>query len=617
MRRPVRLLLAGAAMAGAIAYATLAMFFAAPGAAAAQTVAERITSYDARIAIRPDGSILVTEQITYDFGTDQRHGILRVIPVRFRYNGSYDRIYPVDVHSVRSADAPDQYAVENDGSSVTIRIGNPNRTVTGEHTYTIAYLVRGSLNAFASHDELYWNAVGNRWNVPIDHASVSVSAPEAVTRAACFSGPSGSTRSCQHAGITDGIAHFRQAGLGPRQGLTVVVAIPKSAAASPGPVLQERWTLRRAFAVTPVSGGIAGGLLTVVVVAGAVLARRRDRWYSEPAAPIGGGTAVQAGEGAHLPEHGQPPMELAPPAGLRPGQVGTLLDGTANPRDVTATIVDLAVRGYLRIEDAPPRQIRRDWRLVRLGKSGGLLKYERILLDGLFESTTTRSGETAALLSELGPDFAGQLKQAQDALYADVAARGWFTARPDWVRRTWLAVGSVIFAAGAVAVIVAAAGTHHLGLAPIPVVLAGLVLIAGARWMPARTAKGTALARRVEQFRRCIQTPAVTQAQPAGQPDTLYDYLPYAIAFGCTQQWAGVTAALADPDQAPSWYSSGQPFSPAALSTLPRSAYYFSTFHHFATNTNNWIGSHASGTGGSGFSGFSGGGGGGGGGGSW
>ncbi len=204
MRRPVRLLLAGAAMAGAIAYATLAMFFAAPGAAAAQTAAERITSYDARIAIRPDGSILVTEQITYDFGTDQRHGILRVIPVRFRYNGSYDRIYPVDVHSVRSADAPDQYAVENDGSSVTIRIGNPNRTVTGEHTYTIAYLVRGSLNAFASHDELYWNAVGNRWNVPIDHASVSVSAPEAVTRAACFSGPSGSTRSCQHAGITAG-----------------------------------------------------------------------------------------------------------------------------------------------------------------------------------------------------------------------------------------------------------------------------------------------------------------------------------------------------------------------------------------------------------------------------
>ena len=431
-----------------------------------------------------------------------------------------------------------------------------------------------------------------------------MSAPAPVTRAACFAGPAGSTRSCQQAGIAAGIAHFSQAGLGPREGLTVVVAIPKGAAASPGPVLVERWTLPRAFAVTPVSGGIAGGLLAVVVIAGAVLAWRRHRWNSGPAVPV--------------PGHGQPPAEAAPPAGLRPGQVGTLLDGVANPRDVTATIVDLAVRGYLQIEDAPPHQIRPDWRLVRLGKTGGLAKYERILLHGLFESAVTRSGKPTALLSELGPSFAGQLKQAQDALYADVAARGWFTARPDRVRRTWLAIGSVIFAAGVVAVIVAAAGTHHLGLAPIPVALAGLVLIGGARWMPARTAKGTALARRVEQFRRFLQTPAAaTQAQPAGQPDTLYDYLPYAIAFGCTQEWAGVTAALAGPDRAPSWYPAGQPSWPATLSSLPRSAYYFSTIHHFTTNTNNWIENHASGTGGSGFGGFSGGGGGGGGGGSW
>jgi uncharacterized membrane protein YgcG len=614
----MRLLLAGASVACTITFAALAMIFAAPGNAAARTFAERITSYDARIAIQRDGSILVTEQITYDFGTDQRHGIFQVIPVRVRYNGSYDRIYPVDVRSVQSPDAPHRYAVQNNGSSVTIRIGDPNRTVTGVHTYTITYLVHRSLNAFADHDELYWNAVGNQWNVPIDHASVSVSAPAALTRAACFSGPSGSTRSCQQASIADGIAQFRQAGLGPRDGLTVVVAIPKGAAASPGPLLQERWTLRRAFAVTPVSGGVAGGLLAVVVVVGAVLARRRYRWYSGPGHQVGGGMAGQAWEAAPLPGHGQPPAELAPPAGLRPGQVGTLLDGVANPRDVTATIVDLAVRGYLRIEDAPPHQIRQDWRLVRLGKTDGLAKYERILLHGLFESAVTLSGKPTALLSELGRSFAGQLTQAQDALYEDVATRGWFTARPDRVRRTWLAIGSVIFVAGVVAVIVAAAGTHHLGLVPVPVALAGLVLLAGARWMPARTAKGTALARRVEQFRRFIQTPAAaTQAQPAGQPDTLYDYLPYAIAFGCTQEWAGVTAALADPDRAPSWYSTGQPFWPATLSSLPRSAYYFSTMHHFATNTNTWIASHASGTGGSGFGGFSGGGGGGGGGGSW
>jgi uncharacterized membrane protein YgcG len=621
MGRSIRLLLAGAAMACAIASAALAMVVAAP-AVSAQTLAEWITRYDAWMTIQPDGSVLVTEKIIYHFG-DRRHGIFQVIPVRSRYNASYDRIYPVVVRSVQSPDAPDQYTVENNGSYVSIRIGDPNRTITGEHTYTLTYLVRGSLNAFAGHDELYWNAVGNHWNVPIDHVAVWVSAPAAVTRAACFAGPLGSTRSCQQAGITEGIGHFRQAWLGRREGLTVVVAIPKDAVASPRPILQERWTLQRAFALTPVSGGAAGGLLAVLAVAGAVvLARHRGRRYFRPTAQVVGGTAVQAGEAAPLPGHGQPPMEPAPPADLRPGQAGTLLDGVANPRDVTATIVDLAVRGYLRIEDAPLHQTRPDWRLVRLAKTGGLLEYEQVLLDGLFEGATTDPGAASTLLSELGPAFSGRLKQAQDALYTDVAERGWFTARPDRVRRKWLAIGSVLFVAGVVAVIVAAAGTHHLGLAPIPVALAGLALIGGARRMPVRTAKGTALARRAEGFRRFIKTAPVTQAQPAGQPDTLYDYLPYAIAFGCTQQWAGATAALADADRAPSWYLSSQPISPATLSWLPRSAYYFSSIHHFATNTNTWIASHASSTGGSGFSGFSGGGfsgggGGGGGGGSW
>ncbi len=117
---------------------------------------------------------------------------------------------------------------------------------------------------------------------------------------------------------------------------------------------------------------------------------------------------------------------------------------------------------------------------------------------------------------------------------------------------------------------------------------------------------------------------AAGQTPPAGQVELLDDYLPYAIVFGCTKQWADVTAALADADRAPSWYQAGGPFSPGTLSSLSRSGYYFSSMHHFATNTSTWIASasqaaSSGGSGSSGFSGggFSGGGGGGGGGGSW
>ena len=368
----------------AIAAVVLATILAAPRGASAQTGAERINSYDTGIAIQRDGSILVTERIVYNFGSNQRHGIIREIPVRLRYNGSYDRIYRVDVRSVHSY-APDQYTVENNGSYVSIKIGNPDLTVTGAQTYWITYLVRGSLNAFASHDELYWNAVGNQWDVPIDHATVRVSTPAAVTRAACFAGPSGSTGSCQQADIANGVAHFTQAGLGPHEGLTVVVAIPKGVVAAPGPILRERWSLQRAFALTPVSGGVSGGLLAILVILGAaVLVRRRDRRYSRSAAHVGDGTPVPAEAAVPLSGHDEPAMESMPPEDVRPGQAGTLLDGVANPRDVTGTIVDLAVRGYLRIEEVPESSSR-DWLLVRLDKADGLLDYEQILLDGLFD----------------------------------------------------------------------------------------------------------------------------------------------------------------------------------------------------------------------------------------
>jgi uncharacterized membrane protein YgcG len=633
MGRSIRLLLAGVAVACATAAAALATILATPAGASAQSGAERVVSYDARIAIQRDGSILVTEQITYDFGSHQRHGIFRVIPVRLRYNGSYDRIYPVDVRSVYSDTAGSGYTVDNNGSTVGIRIGDPNRTVTGVHAYWLTYQVRGSLNRFADHDELYWNAVGNQWDVPIGRASVRVSAPVAVTRAACFAGPPGSTAACQQAVVTGGVAHFSQAGLGPGDGLTVVVAIPKGVVASPGPILRERWSLQRAFALTPVSAGVAGGLLAVLAVLGAmVLVRGRDRRYSGPAAGVVDRAPVPAEEAVPLSDRGEPLMESAPPPGVRPGQAGTLLDGVANPRDATGTIVDLAVRGYLRIEDAPLDQMPKeaatvslwepkDWRLVRLDKTGGLLDYEQILLDGLFQDATTGSGEPSTRLSELGPGFGGRLRQAQDALYTDVAARGWFTARPDRVRRRWLLIGCALFVTGTAAVVVAAAFSH-LALIPVPVALAGVVLIGCARWMPVRTAKGTDLARRLLGFRSYLTTTAAGPARPVGQAEVLDDYLPYAIVFGCTEQWAEVSAAVADADQVPSWYRSRGPYVPGSLSSLSRSFYYFSPIYQFASTTSNWIATHSASSGGSGSSGFSGGGfsgggGGGGGGGSW
>ncbi len=606
MRSVVRLLLSGLAVAAAMAAAIFAVIAAAP-AASAQGGPEHITSYDTTFAIQPDGSVAVAEQIVYDFGGDQRHGIIREIPVKSRYNDSYDRTYTLTVLSVQSPDAPAQYQVENNDSSVSIRIGDPSQLVTGQHTYRLIYVLQGVLTAFASDDEFYWNATGNQWTVPIGRAAVRVSAPAQVTRAACYAGPAGSTRPCRQGGITNGVAAFTQAGLGPHEGVTVAVAIPKGVVPVSSPVLAERWALQRAFAATPATLGVSGGLLLVLAVTGAVivLAKRRDRLPMRPqdAMAVGGCD--------------QPPIETAPPEGLRPAQAGLLLTGVAGSREITGTIVDLAVRGYLRIEDAEGEQRGpRDWKLVwppdASRQFGDLLDYERTLLDGLSKNAVQEDGIRRVWLSLVA---AAPLKPVRDALYTQAVNLGWFTARPDRVRRRWSVTGWLVLVISLV-MLLAVAPSTHAGLVPIPFVLAGAAMIAGARWMPARTQSGRQLASRVLAFRKYIKIAAVAQVRPGGQGDALYDYLPYAIVFGCTREWAAVTAARTGTGQAPSWYHSSRPLSVTDLALLARADYYFTPAHVVKRGFPAVSGSGASG--GSGFSGgFSGGGGGGGGGGSW
>lgn len=582
-----------------VAAVGMAPAFAAPSVLRAPAGSERVISYSVRIAIHHDGSILVTEQIVYDFGDHRRHGIVRDIPVLYPYSQRYNRYLSIDVRSVRSS-GPGSYSVDRSGDSVVLKVGNPHQTVTGVHTYWLTYLVRGSMNAFAGYDELRWNATGDQWAVPIGVAHVIVTAPAAPTRVACWAGPHGSRNPCEQARILpqSQAADFTQQGLGPHKGLTVAVDLPKGVVVVPRPLLRQRWSLQRAFALTPVSLGLSGGLLAVLAVLGAVVlrTRRRHRHISSAAATPAFGDQQAA--------------DSAPPENLRPGQVGTLLDGVANSRDLAGTIADLAARGFLRIEEIG--EAHRDWRLTRLDHQGDLLEYEQILLSGVFEHAT------CVQLSDLGAAFADQLRQAQDALYTEMVSKGWFTTRPDQARRRWRAIGAGTAVAGVVAVIVIAA-TSQLGIAPIPIALAGLALVGGARWMPVRTAEGAAMTGRVQRFRRFIETDAVAQAKGAGHAGELYGYLPYAVAFGCTRKWADLAASLPHNGKAPSWFQ-GSSEAAGGVEGLSAASHYFSSFHYWAASTAAGRGQRSSGGfRGGGFhgGGFSGGGFGGGGGRSW
>lgn len=577
-------------------------------AASAQT-AEAIRSYDVAIEIGGDGNLLITETIDYDFGSSERHGIFRDVPTRLSYDDTNDRVYRLEVVSVTATGAPNDVEVTEEGTSTHIRIGDPDVTVSGRHTYTIVYGVEGALNGFPEHDELFWNAIGDEWDVSIDTAQVVVRAPAGITRVACFQGYEGSTESCE--GEAAGAeARFQPSrSLQPFEGMTVVVALPKGAVPNPAPILDERWAFERAFSVNAGTVAASAGLLAALGFGlGRLVWRGRDRRFRGSAidqihgSSEGGDEAVPIGEG-----DAEAPVEFAPPEELRPGQIGTLIDERANVLDVTATIVDLATRGYLVIHEIPKEGWfgKADWRLARQPAPGEeLLRYESRLLDAIFEG----SGDDV-LVSELKTKFAERLHEVQDELYKDVIRRGWFTEHPDKVRKRWTARGLMLTIAGGGLVYVLARWTHW-GLVAVPVVLGGLALLVAAGRMPARTAAGTAMVRRVRGFRVVIDKAETHMSRWAEQENVFTRYLPYAVVFGLTDKWAKAFEGLGTQPDTSSWYVGSHAFTYAAFGH---------SIDGFSVTTGGTLASTPSGSGSSGFGGggFSGGGGGGGGGGSW
>ena len=368
------------------------VFVSGATGATAVTAGESIASYQAQVDVRRDGSMHIRETIEYVFVGDQKHGIYRDLRTRFTYdpdrNGADTvRVYPVeDVQVSSPSGAPTDVEVNESGDVTKIRIGSADTQVQGTQTYVLDYTVRGALNRITTdstvgaesvppHDELYWNITGAEWQVPIERARVSVSAPRAATLAQCYRGVQGSTDACDAtAGAT---SIFLANGLQPGQGMSILLAYPTGTVADAGPIIEQRPAqgLAQLTQISPLAIGGSGLLFAGIAGAMVLLMRRRGRdsrfvGLTPGLLPVAG---QSAGEELAT-RRGEVAVRFTPPDGLRPGQVGTLVDEQANTVDVTATIIDLAVRGYLRIEEVSASD-QPDWllRVVLPARSATLI----------------------------------------------------------------------------------------------------------------------------------------------------------------------------------------------------------------------------------------------------
>ena len=287
---------------------------------------------------------------------------------------------------------------------------------------------------------------------------------------------------------------------------------------------------------------------------------------------------------------------------MRPAELGLILDESADTKDVTATIVDLAVRGYLTIT-ASPHQV--EWTLT---KKGGpmetLAQYERTLFYGLF------AGRDTVTLSDLKGMFAPTLRQAEKEIYADSLLRGLFTSSPTQARAAWGCVGFALVLVG-FATTVALGLAFGWGLVGLAIIISGIALAATFPFMPQRTAAGRDLLQHTLGFRLYMTTAEKYRQQFAEKAQIFTQLLPYAIVFGCVTQWAkafeGIDTAAANSG----WYSGNAPFQAALLASSLES------MNANISSAITYVPPSAGSSSGFGGGGFSGGGGGGGGGGSW
>lgn len=389
--------------------------------------------------------------------------------------------------------------------------------------------------------------------MPIDEVDVRLSGPGDPVSGDCAVGTEGERTPCPADVASGGELSASAEGLEPGEGMTVSASFPTGAFAGAEPVLENSYSPALAFSVTPatVGAGLAGLLLLTI-----------------PA-------IVRARRGRDRPEHGgarpwdASAPQLTPPQDARPGQLGTVVDGYAQRHEVTATLLDLAVRGFLRIEEVDDPDTERgvedpptDWRLVRSfpRSPSSLRSYEQELLDAVF------ADGDEVVLSDLQSSLAATQTQVCASMYRDVVELGWFHSDPAATRRRWYVIGAAVLTAGAALTIVLAIITTW-ALTGIGVGLAGLVILALAGRMPTRTSAGAQVRRRTQAFRDQLAT---TDLQRLPRPervaaladdahtDVASRYLPYAVALGVAEEWEEVLRR-SGPQPAPVWYITTYP----------------------------------------------------------
>lgn len=528
---------------------------------AARAESGQLKTYNATAAVAKDGAIAVKATMTFDGVAPA--SVQQVFDTTRRTADLTEYRFTISEVTVTSGGKTVDAKVSTGPSSVTLDIPTAGLT----EPISLSYTVVGAAVKGADGDTMVIWPLLQGLSVPVQQFNAQVSAPAQFNQLDCAAGAEDDPSSCTFYGggnHDNPLPVFRQDGNASGTVVIVTLGFPAGQIAV-NEDLRQLWTVDRAFSVDPLPLTAGLGLLILGALALWLAHRKIGRDYAGVVDPVmvAGFHPIAAGE-----------SEFRVADGIGPGAIGTLADERVDPIDVTATILDLAVRGHLLITELPRESghAATEWTFTRRHSEDKLAGYERILLDAV----APIQGDPVKL-SNLPGSLQSVIPQVQSELYDEVVAHGWFVKRPDATRDSWGLTSWIVLVAAAVMATLMIIFTSF-GLLALALVLVALGLMFVSREMPARTASGTAVLRGLEILHGNLLTHPVTDLSTTDPYRSISVLLPYAVVLGGRDRWLQAMAQ-ADDDALPDstdldWYHGPDDWH---LSDLPASLSNFVT----------------------------------------
>jgi uncharacterized membrane protein YgcG len=494
-----------------------------------------INKFHSDIMIDQDSSVIVKETIEVEFH-QSRHGVYREIPFKYRDELGKVITTPTRVLSVTDESGkPWKYQVKKAGHLVNIRIGDAKRDVKENQTYVVTYVVENVILFFSDHDELYWNVTGNYWKAPIKEASATVSLTtknkSKNLMVAGYEGSYGSKEECGYETYDNSGKFFTKRSLKMGEGMTIVFGWDKGLVSPPSSWKKFLW------AINPGENWMF--LLPIFSFLYMI-----NRWYRKGRDPRVRESVTVMYE---PPKFGNQP--------LAPAEVGTLIDEKLDPRDITSTIVGLAVKGYIKIEETKKEGMifdKTDYYLRKVrGPDVDTSPFERELMEKLVPG-----GTPGILISNLKNKFYTNLPELKKILYGELIRKKYFLSSPEKVRNSYLAAGIVVLVFSILAFVFLLPNSG--GKSIIAGILTGIPVLAFARFMPVKTRTGASAYMDILGFQEFMNRAEKDRLERMGDKNLFSKFLPYAIALDVADNWANAFEGIYQ--EPPDWYVSPMGF---------------------------------------------------------